>query len=173
MGGTYFAYATNSVAGNIQIIESTDLTNWNPVGNALPKSSRLGHPRCHLGACRRPDRGRLSSSTTRPRWRAREGARSASRWLPPPSPRGHSSIIPSGPLACQPSLGGSLDPSPFIDTDGDIYLVWKSNGGTGPATIWSEQLDPAGTAFLPMRRHRSCSYPVNHGSREWSRLPIS
>ncbi len=53
----------------------------------------------------------------------------------------------SSPLECQPSLGGSLDPSPFIDTDGKVYLEWKSNGGTGPATIWSEQLDPAGTGF--------------------------
>ena len=36
VGGTYFAYGTNSVAGNIQIIESTNLTNWTVVGNALP-----------------------------------------------------------------------------------------------------------------------------------------
>ena len=36
VGSTYYAYATNSVAGNIQIIESTNLTTWNPVGNALP-----------------------------------------------------------------------------------------------------------------------------------------
>jgi hypothetical protein len=36
VGQTYFAYATNSVAGNIQIIESTDLSHWTAVGNALP-----------------------------------------------------------------------------------------------------------------------------------------
>ena len=35
-GQTYFAYATNSVAGSIQIIESTDLSHWTAVGNALP-----------------------------------------------------------------------------------------------------------------------------------------
>jgi beta-xylosidase len=28
-----------------------------------------------------------------------------------------------------------------------LYLQWKSNGGAGPATIWSEQLNPSGTAF--------------------------
>jgi hypothetical protein len=36
VGGTYFAYATNSSEGNIQIMESTDLSHWSPAGNALP-----------------------------------------------------------------------------------------------------------------------------------------
>ena len=36
VGQTYYAYATNSVAGNIQIIDSTDLQHWTAVGNALP-----------------------------------------------------------------------------------------------------------------------------------------
>jgi hypothetical protein len=35
-GQTYYAYATNSVAGNIQIIDSSDLSHWTAVGNALP-----------------------------------------------------------------------------------------------------------------------------------------
>jgi hypothetical protein len=36
VGETYFAYATNSVAGNIQIIDSSDLVHWSAIGNALP-----------------------------------------------------------------------------------------------------------------------------------------
>jgi beta-xylosidase len=44
-------------------------------------------------------------------------------------------------------MGGSIDPSPFVDTDGNLYLVWKSNGLAGPATIWSEQLNSIGTGF--------------------------
>ena len=36
VGQTYYAYATNSVGGNIQIIDSTDLEHWTAVGNALP-----------------------------------------------------------------------------------------------------------------------------------------
>ena len=35
VGDVYFAYATNSVGGNIQIIESTDLLHWSALGNAL------------------------------------------------------------------------------------------------------------------------------------------
>jgi beta-xylosidase len=52
----------------------------------------------------------------------------------------------TAPLECQPALGGSIDPSSFIDTDGNLYLLWKS-GGPGSSKIWSEQLDPTGTAF--------------------------
>jgi hypothetical protein len=29
-----------------------------------------------------------------------------------------------------------------------VFLVWKSDGGTGPATIWSEQLNASGTGFV-------------------------
>ena len=52
----------------------------------------------------------------------------------------------TAPLECQPALGGSIDPASFIDTNGSLYLLWKS-GGPGSSKIWSEQLDPAGTAF--------------------------
>jgi beta-xylosidase len=147
VGGTYFAYATNSVAGNIQIIKSTDLTTWTPVGNALPSLPHWATPDAtwapavaHIGAnyllyyaaeVAGPGGGEECISVA-----------SAAQ------PQGPFVDNSSAPLECQPSLGGSLDPSPFIDTDGNLYLVWKSNGGTEPATIWSEQLEPTGTAFL-------------------------
>ena len=57
----------------------------------------------------------------------------------------------SGPLICQSSLGGAIDPSPFIDpTTGSPWLVWKSNdgGSAQPARIWSEELNSSGTGFL-------------------------
>ena len=57
----------------------------------------------------------------------------------------------SAPLYCQPSLGGSVDPSPFIDpATGLAYLVWKSNdgGSSMPGIIWSAQLDSSGTGFV-------------------------
>jgi hypothetical protein len=58
----------------------------------------------------------------------------------------------TGPLICQASLGGAIDPSPFIDpANGTPWLVWKSNdgGSSQPARIWSEELNSAGTGFLP------------------------
>ncbi len=63
-------------------------------------------------------------------------------------PQGPFTDRSTAPLECQKSLGGSIDPSSFIDTDGTPYLVWKS-GGPGSSKIWSEQLAPSGTAFAP------------------------
>jgi Glycosyl hydrolases family 43 len=57
----------------------------------------------------------------------------------------------TGPLLCQASLGGAIDPSPFIDpANGSPWLVWKSNdgGSSQPARIWSEELNSSGTGFL-------------------------
>ncbi len=57
----------------------------------------------------------------------------------------------SGPLLCQPGLGGAIDPSPFVDpATGRAYLIWKSNdGGSGqPARLWSQQLSPDGVSLV-------------------------
>lgn len=55
----------------------------------------------------------------------------------------------SGPLMCQTSLGGSIDPQPFLDPQtGTAYLIWKSNdgttGNTSPSQVWSAPLTPDG-----------------------------
>jgi hypothetical protein len=58
----------------------------------------------------------------------------------------------SGPLLCQANLGGAIDPAPYVDpATGLPWLVWKSNdgGSSQPAVIWTEELDSAGTGFLP------------------------
>ena len=57
----------------------------------------------------------------------------------------------TGPLICQDSLGGAIDPSPFVDpVNNSPWLVWKSNdgGSSQPARIWSEELNSTGTGFL-------------------------
>src|ERR1700686_1478859 len=80
---------------------------------------------------------RRTSSGSRP-------GRAASR--PPIGPFIYTS---AAPFACQTPLGGSIDPSPFVNADGTPYLVWKSTGAGGqPTTIWSQQLDPAGTGLV-------------------------
>ncbi len=55
------------------------------------------------------------------------------------------------PLLCQTSLGGAIDPSPFVDpVSGHAFLVWKSNdGGSGqPARIWAQQLSGDGLSLV-------------------------
>lgn len=59
-----------------------------------------------------------------------------------------------GPFECQPSLGGSIDPQPFLDPQtGRAYLLWKNNAGgsKAPSQIWSAPLtaDGLGLAAAP------------------------
>ncbi|MGO8826840.1 MAG: glycoside hydrolase family 43 protein [Acidimicrobiales bacterium] len=143
VGQTYFAYATNSVAGNIQIIESTDLTHWTAVGNALPSLPTWAQAQytwapavAFIGgtfvlyyAANVAGSGRECISVA-----------TASQ------PQGPFVDRSTAPLECQPALGGSIDPASFIDANGNLYLLWKS-GGPGTSKIWSEQLSPGGTAF--------------------------
>jgi len=143
--GTYFAYGTNSTAGNIQITESTDLQHWTKAGDALPALPSWASP----GDTWAPAVIRLRRSYVLYYTAATAGTKvqclSVATSKRPQGPFVDSS---KGPLECQPALGGSIDPSPYLDAAGDPYLAWKSNGGSGqPATIWAEALDPRGTAL--------------------------
>jgi hypothetical protein len=71
----------------------------------------------------------------------------------------------SSPFLCQPALGGSIDPSPFVDpATGTAYLVWKSNDGGSllPGIIWSAQLDASGTAIVGAPVQLTFNDTVNH-----------
>ena len=50
------------------------------------------------------------------------------------------------PLVCQQKAGGSIDPSPFRDGDGKLFLLWKDDGNTVGATtyIYAQPLSPDG-----------------------------
>ncbi len=56
----------------------------------------------------------------------------------------------SGPVVCQTSSGGSIDPQPFIDpTSGEPYLLWKSNDGSTSeaSSVWSEPIASDGVSL--------------------------
>jgi len=143
--GTYYAYGTNSTAGNIQIMESTDLQNWRKAGDALPTLASWATP----GATWAPAVIHLKRSYLLYYTAATSGSRiqclSVATARRPQGPFTDSS---KAPLECQTTLGGSIDPSPYLDADGHPYLTWKSNGGSGqPSTIWAQALDNQGTAL--------------------------
>ncbi len=147
VGGTYYGFATNSVAGNIQIIRSTNLTTWTTVGDALPNEPVWATP----GATWAPavlQRGSTFvlyySAVYAPTGEQCISEAVASQ---PQGPYVDNSTLP---LMCQTALGGSIDPTPFVDANGSPYLVWKSQGGGGqPPQLWSQQLNAAGTALMP------------------------
>jgi hypothetical protein len=147
VGGTYFAYATNSTEGNIQIIESTDLGHWSAVGNALPTLPSWAAP----GGTWAPSVLQVGDTFVLYYAAVVAGSPDGEECISdatatqPQGPFLDSSVAP---LICQSNLGGSIDPSPFVDADGTRYLEWKSNGeGDQTDVIWSERLNPSGTGF--------------------------
>jgi Glycosyl hydrolases family 43 len=144
VGQTYYAYATNSVGGNIQIIASTDLTHWTAVGNALPNLPAWATSNYTWA----PSVAMIGGAFVL--YYAVDVAGTDNECISVATasqPQGPFADRSTAPLECQKSLGGSIDPASFIDSNGTPYLVWKS-GGPGSSQIWSQQLAPSGTSFV-------------------------
>lgn len=149
VGETYYAYATNVRSNNVPVLRSTDLATWERLGDALPLL---------------------------PKW-ARSGA--SLTWAPSALPRGDNYVLyftardnssdrqcigraiaaaPEGkftddtaqPFICQTNLGGSIDPSPFVDDDGSAWLLWKNDGNCCGFTVglWIQRLSDDGLSLI-------------------------
>lgn len=143
VGSIYYAYATNSVSGNIQIIESSDLTHWTAVGNALPNLPSWATADYTWAPSVAFIGGKYDLYYAVDPTATTTECLSVATSTSPLGPFVDSS---TAPLECQPSLGGAIDPDAFVDTNGTSYLLWKS-GGAGTSRIWAQQLDPSGTTF--------------------------
>ena len=122
---TFYAYATNNAGNDIQLARSSDLVKWEQLGNALEKlaswasSGWTWAPEVAVV----PD-GYAMYYTAR----HTESGRQCIGVATSSSPTGPFVDTSSKPLVCQLDEGGSIDPSPFTDTDGQRYLYWKNDG---------------------------------------------
>jgi beta-xylosidase len=57
--------------------------------------------------------------------------------------------ISTTPLVCPVELGGAIDPSPFVDADGNSFLYWKNDGNCCgvPTRIWVQPLAADGLSL--------------------------
>lgn len=148
-GGAYYGYSTNAGAGDIQVIRSTDLANWELVGNALATLPAWAEPNATWAPSVLARNGSYVVFYT-VRERA-SGQQCISRAVAS-SPAGPFHDLSRGPLVCQHVDDGSIDPSPFVDGN-RAFLLWKSEGrGPRPATLWSRQLTADGISFAPGSR---------------------
>ena len=144
-GGAYFAFATNAGPTNVQVMSSTDLVSWQAEPDALPTvaawavrgftwaPSVLARPGGYVlfYTVREPQAGRQAISVA-----------TAS------APGGPYIDASAGPLVYQLSMGGSIDPSPFVDVDGTAYLLWKADANAldQPSSLWIQPLSADGLA---------------------------
>jgi hypothetical protein len=149
VGSTYYVYTTASHGVNIPVLTSTDLQHWSPLGDALPVLPGWERPGMTWAPGVIVLGGQFVMYYATQRRGDNEECISEATSQFPAGPFVDSSL---DPLLCQPTLGGSLDPAPFVDPSGTPYLYWKSNGGGGalsiPGDIWAAQLSADGSALV-------------------------
>jgi len=147
VGDTWYLFHTNAGGRNVPMLTSPDLVTWTPVdADALPRLGAWAAP----GKTWAPEVIALGdryvlyyTAASAATGRQCIGAAVAS------APGGPYVDGSDRPLVCQADDGGSIDASPFRDTDGALYLLWKNDGNAiGADTwLWSQRLSADGLAL--------------------------
>lgn len=144
VGETWYLFHTNSGGRNVPVLTSPDLVGWTEAGDALPElpawadAGKTWAPEVIQLA---PDRFVLYYTVA-----DRASGRQCLGRAVATTPLGPYRDDAEGPLVCQAELGGSIDASPYRDTDGSLWLLWKNDGNAiGVDTwLWSQRLSPDG-----------------------------
>jgi arabinan endo-1,5-alpha-L-arabinosidase len=133
--GTYYAYATNGNARNVQVATSSDLASWEVLDtDALPELPSWVIPGktwapevMQLG----PDSFVMYTTTTNfePTLQCIAAATAS-------SPEGPFEVAGDAMLVCPEAEGGAIDASTFTDDDGTRYLLWKNDGNCCGLDTW-------------------------------------
>jgi hypothetical protein len=138
-GGQYYAFATNAAGGSIQSAHSNNLGSWDFRGNVLsglPPWAAPGSVWAPAALVRGPTT--VLYYTVREAFTGRQCLSAAVGSAP-----GGPFLDPSSaPLEC--GTTGAIDPSPFVDANGNAYLLYKTER---PARIVSRLLAPDGRSF--------------------------
>jgi beta-xylosidase len=131
--GRYLAYATNAERdqANVQMAVSDDLVTWAPMRAdggklhdampALPAWAERGWTWAPE-VLKLEDRYLLFFTA-----RERASGRQCTGVAQSADPMGPFTSDAAAPLVCQRDLGGTIDASPFRDTDGKLYLYYKAD----------------------------------------------
>jgi Glycosyl hydrolases family 43 len=141
-GASYEAYSTNTGEDHVPVLTSGGLFGTAARHDVLPNLPQWSSPGFVWApsVLRRGDRYVLYYTTRV----SSTGAQCISYALGD-DPGGPFADSSSGPFIC-PAGGGAIDPEPFVDGDGTVYLLWKNyDGRTG---IMVQRLAPDGTSLV-------------------------
>ncbi len=155
-GSTYYAFATNAGANNIQAASSPDLAHWTVLPDALPNLPAWAVE--NAGLTWAPAILQRAPSTFVMYYTARDRASGFQciSYATAASPAGPYLDSSTSAFVCQVSgaqdLCGSIDPSPFADVDGTPYLLWKSDENAAACAnaprLWSAPLGDDGVTLI-------------------------
>lgn len=143
IGQRLFVYGTQTADANLPVLTSRGVFRSEEIGDALPQLPAWSTPGgvWAPGVHSTRDRQVLYYTTTD----ATSGLQCISTAVAD-DPRGPFVDRSTRPLVCPVDLGGAIDPSPFVDTDGTAYLLWKNDGNCCgvPTRIFSQALSNDG-----------------------------
>jgi len=147
----YYAYGTNGNGANVQVMFSPDLRRWKRLPDALPVLPGWAAPHFTWSPAVLPRSGRYVLYYAVRDLRESRQAISVATSTHPAGPFTDGS---SGPWLYQAELGGSIDPSVFVDVDGSAHLLWKadSNAIRQPSSLWIGELSDDGLGLGPPNR---------------------
>lgn len=146
VGSTYWAYGTGSAGRNLQVMQSQDLKQWSAPTDPLPSLPAWASPG-HTWAPGVVQVGQtfVMYYTVRDSASGRQCISVATSSVP----AGPFTDTSAGPLVCQLANGGSIDPNPYVDPSGSLYLLWKSDDNAigQPTHLWGQRLTADGKAL--------------------------
>ena len=124
-GDTYYAYATNGQGKNVQVARSTDLVKWEGLADAMPVIPKWAKPNFTWA----PEVIKIGDTfviyyTARDKASDKQCVGVATS----EKPEGKFKDTRDAPFVCQVDEGGTIDASPFRDSDGKLYLLFKNDG---------------------------------------------
>lgn len=150
--GRFLAYATNSGgSANVQMAVSNNLVDWSRLEDhdampTLPPWARSGFT--WAPEVIRTDSGYVLYFTARHRERDVQCVGTATS----ADPRGPFTSQATEPLVCQYELGGTIDGSPFRDSDGQLYFYYKNDGNNPrfrkPTDIFVQRMTADGLGLV-------------------------
>ena len=148
---TYYAYGTPppGATSNIQVIRSTDLTNWEHLGDALPVLPKWA--KLNLGLTWAPGVIQIENKFLMYYVaRDKETDRQCIGLAVSDNPDGPFADPNDEAFICQGELGGSIDAYPYVDDDGKLYLFWKNDGNCCNLDVWLwvQELSPDGMTLV-------------------------
>lgn len=153
--GIFYGYATNTDRGtvNVQLASSRNLADWALVEDAgghpkdampeLPPWARRGWT--WAPEVLKTGTGYLLYFTAKEKKTGLQCVGVAAS----ADPQGPFTSDAAEPLVCQRDLGGTIDASPFRDSDGQLYLYFKNDGNAArkPVQLWGQRLAPDGLSL--------------------------
>jgi beta-xylosidase len=146
--GRWYLFHTNSRGQNVPTLVSPDLVTWSEGPDALPKLPAWADPGKTWAPeviALAPDRYVMYYTVA-----DRASGRQCLGRAVASSPAGPYVDDSPKALICQADEGGSIDASPFRDTDGSLYLLWKNDGNAVRTDTWIyvQKLTPDGLGLV-------------------------